>query len=126
MKVELIVGLLLVVALAYAWYTERTKRRQAELDAEVLKRKAPLEPIKQKLDENKEEYDDAQLELFGNPIPAHMLDDIGKSAKVVKPINSNLPSGGRELGARIPRGFRPGLDGPTPNRGNSDSTEGEV
>lgn len=103
MKLELIVGLLLLVGLAYALYTENKRRKKAEFDADVLKRRAALDELKPKIDSNKEAYDKAQSELFGNPVPSFMLDNVGKS---VPPLTGREPRpniGGKEEGGTVKR-----------------------
>lgn len=79
---QIIIGVILVAALVYAWYTERTRRREAELKADIATRRTTLDGIQKQLDENAEKFKKAQQELLGADIPAHMLDLVGKPAPV--------------------------------------------
>lgn len=76
MTVQIIIGVLLLGALVYAWYTERTRRREAELERDVATRRTTLDGIEKKLDENKVAYDQAKNDLAG-AIPPHMFEYLG-------------------------------------------------
>lgn len=98
MKIEVVVGVLLLVALAYALYVERTRRRKAELENEISKRRAALDELRPKIDTNKAEYDAAQAELFGNPVPSFMLDNVGKPVSTVTGRKPGPDTGGKDEG----------------------------
>lgn len=75
--VEIIVGVLLLAALGYAWYSEKTRRKAAELERDTLKTRNKLNVIERKLDENKVTYDEVMERIDREsgiaPVPLHML-----------------------------------------------------
>lgn len=90
MKIELIVGLLLLIALGYALYTERTRRKNAELERDLAKRKEALDALNPKLEENKKSYDSALSDLANASIPSFMLDNVGKELPEPKRVAPSL------------------------------------
>lgn len=86
MTVQIIIGVLLLAALVYAWYTERTRRREAELERDVATRRTTLDGINKKLEENKVAYDKARDDMAAHPIPPDMLQYLGMDrASATKP-----------------------------------------
>lgn len=84
--IKLVVMVLGLLALVYAWYTERTRRRVAEVERDVAQRRVVLDGLEKKLDENKIAFDKAKADLDG-AIPPHMLEYLGMDK-----ANANRPS----------------------------------
>ncbi len=78
MKLEMIVGVLILGALVFAWYTEMKRRKALELQAALDARRKELDDIDKKLQDTKEFYDKSRSDFTDSLIPPDMLDHIGK------------------------------------------------
>lgn len=91
---RILVGAFFALVVA-AWYYERRKREEAEITAELSKRREALNVLQPKIDENKQAYDAA----LGGGFPVihpDMLADLGPGTDVdqrpVQPGSVAVPS----------------------------------
>lgn len=92
---EFVIVVLLTVIVMWLWYDERKHREAAELEDAIMRRRAELALLEAQLEEEEERYEKAKQAMDAHPIPADMLDDIGKSADA---ITSEAGTGGGDSG----------------------------
>lgn len=119
----LIGAVVVIIFLVIALHLERKKREDVELQSELDRSRKELDDIQKELDRNKKAYDDALALLANSHIPAHMLDNVGKSEYI------DLKTGGLVAGGRLHarRADRPGLDpGGQEQAGRVDEVQSEL